>query len=113
VLVTPNEYELLFEPDAGFITPENAIKAYAELAERHGAIITSNAKVESWKKTNSHFEVKTSKGDFAAEKLIFTAGPWASKLLPTLISELSITKQVIAWVKTRNSSAFELGKFPC
>jgi len=113
ILKTPADYEILFEPDAGFITPENAINAYVELAKQHGAVITSKVKVESWRKVNSHFEVNTSIGTYTAEKLIFTAGPWAAKLLPALKSTLSITKQVLAWVKTRNSSPFELGQFPC
>jgi len=109
----PDEYEILFEPEAGFITPEKAIKAYADTAISLGAVIQSNIKVESWRKIDSIFEVIISNGTYHAEKLIFTAGPWVAKLLPSLASKINVTRQVLAWVNTKHNSFFELGSFPC
>ena len=109
----PDEYEILFEAEAGFITPEKAIKAYADTAVHWGATIQANVKVESWRKVDSEFEVITSMGIFHAGKLIFTAGPWVAKLLPSLAKNINVTRQVLAWVNTKQNSFFELGTFPC
>ena len=46
----PENFEVLFEPEAGFIPPEKAIRLYASQAEKAGATIHSNEKVIEWKK---------------------------------------------------------------
>ena len=109
----PPDYEVLFEHDAGFLSPEKAIKAYVESAIRHGAVIKSNTKVEEWKKVNSTFEVRTTESTYYAEKLIFTAGPWVGKLVPQWSSMLRITRQVLAWFTNSDMASFQLGNFPC
>lgn len=113
LLAIPNEYEVLLEPEAGFITPDRAIKGYTDMALKHGAEIKSRVKVESWRKVNAVYEVITSTGTYSADKLIFTAGPWAAKLLPSLAPSLNVTRQVLAWLHTKHNSLFELGQFPC
>src|SRR6188474_896808 len=46
----PDDFEILFEPEAGFITPEKAIRLYASQAKKNGAIINANEKVIDWKR---------------------------------------------------------------
>jgi glycine/D-amino acid oxidase-like deaminating enzyme len=41
----PESFEVLFEPGAGFIPPETAIRLYASQAEKNGATINTNEKV--------------------------------------------------------------------
>ncbi len=113
MLRIPSDDEIIFEPDAGFIPPEQAIKTYVTMAEALGAEIISRVRVESWRKVNSTYEVLTSAGNYYANKLIFTPGPWAGKLLPQWSSTLSVTRQVLAWVNTKSNDRFELGQFPC
>lgn len=108
-----DDYEKLFEPEAGFLTPEKIIRLYIEKAIGHGAVIKTKVKVLEWKRTKGNIEVKTSAGIFSAKKLIITAGPWAGKMIPGLSSTLKITRQMIAWVIPKKISSFELGKFPC
>ena len=112
-LKIPSDYEILFEPDAGFLTPEKVITAYVESAIRYGAVVKSNVKVNEWRKVNSTFEIKTATDTYYAKKLIFTTGPWAGKLLPQWSSMLRITRQVLAWFPVSDNSNFQLGNFPC
>ena len=112
-LKIPANYEKLFEPEAGFLTPERAILLYTEQAIQHGAIIKTKVKVLEWKKIKSNIHLKTSVGDFSAKKLIITAGPWAGKMMPALSNKLHITRQTIAWMIPNKPSSFQLGKFPC
>ncbi|HVT85074.1 MAG TPA: N-methyl-L-tryptophan oxidase [Chitinophagaceae bacterium] len=112
-LNVPDDYEKLFEPEAGFLSPEKAIILYAEQASIHGAVIKTKVKVLEWKQSNGTIEVKTSDGNFSAKKLVITAGPWAGKLIPGLSAELTVTRQILGWIIPKDTACFEPGKFPC
>jgi glycine/D-amino acid oxidase-like deaminating enzyme len=87
-LQVPDHFEILFEPDAGFVRPELAIQSYCSLAIEQGAEIKSNVKVLSWQKMESGYQVSTVDENYFAEKLIFTSGPWAASLLPEWSSSI-------------------------
>lgn len=109
----PDNYEILFEPDAGLITPERAILLFVEQAIKHGAEIHTKEKVSQWKKSGAGISVTTNKGVYNCAKLIITAGPWASQFIRSLSTKLSVSRQVIAWANPKQTAPFELGKFPC
>ncbi len=109
----PGDYENLFEPEAGFITPAKAISLYVSKAKEYGAVINANIKVTGWNKTAEGIAVQTAVGNYYAKKLVITAGPWAGKMLPGLFPALTVTRQMIAWVKPKKTEPFELGKLPC
>ena len=109
----PDDFEILFEPEAGFVTPEKAIRLYTTEAKNNGAIIHSNEKVIDWKKDNSNIIVKTDKDSYQCKKLIITAGAWAGKLIPGFADKIKVTRQFVAWIKIKNDEQFALNKFPC
>ena len=107
----PDDFEILFEPEAGFITPEKAIRLYARQAKQNGVTIQSNEKVIDWKKEGTSIIVRTDKDSYQCNKLIITAGAWAGKMIPG--PKIKVTRQFVAWIKTKNDDLFELNKFPC
>lgn len=116
----PDNFEILFEPEAGFITPEKAIRIYAYEAKNNGATITTHEKVIEWKKDGNSVVVKTDKNSYQCDKLIITTGAWAGKMIPGVADKIRVTRQFVAWIKTKNirkdsreDEQFELGKFPC
>jgi sarcosine oxidase len=109
----PDDYEVLFEPDAGFVTPERAVSLYVDQAIKAGATIHSNEQTRSWKQNETSIEVVTNKGTYLCKKLVITAGAWTDKMLPELSTRLQVTRQVIAWVNPSTQKLFELGNFPC
>lgn len=109
----PEGYDVLFEPDAGFVTPERAILLFVEQAIRAGAHIHTKEKAISWKKEGETITVVTAKNTYTCKKLIITAGPWAGKMIPGFSTQLKVTRQVIAWVNPKEWKPFELGQFPC
>ena len=109
----PDDFEILLEPEAGFITPEKAIRLYASQAKKNGAAIHSNEKVINWEKERNTILVKTDKQTYQCDKLIITAGAWAGKMIPGLVDKIKVTRQFVAWIKTKNDDQFELNKFPC
>ena len=109
----PDDYEKLFEPDAGFVSPEKAILAYSRQAIQLDAVIKTNEKILHWQRHKNGVMVSTDKANYSAKKLIIAAGPWAGKLIPPLAKNLKVTRQVLSWVKPKNPEDFQLGKFPC
>jgi len=109
----PDHHTTFFEPDAGFLLPEKAIRLYTSQAIHHGANIRTNQKVISWEQTESGVIVTTAEGTYTADKLVITAGPWAGKLIPGWGNQLVVTRQVLAWIMPKNPDAFRLGTFPC
>jgi sarcosine oxidase len=109
----PDHFEILFEPEAGFITPERSIRLYAKEAEEKGAAIHSNEKVIEWKKDGNDIIVKTDKDTYQSNKLVITAGAWAGKMIPGLSDKIKVTRQLVVWIKTKTDDQFELNKFPC
>jgi sarcosine oxidase len=110
---SPPNFEIFFEPEAGFITPEDSIRLYSELAVARGAVIKTNEAVKDWKKDSAGIRVTTDKGEYYADKLVITAGSWTSKLLPEFQSTLTVRKQLLAWVKPPTETQFSAEKFPC
>jgi sarcosine oxidase len=109
----PVDYEVIFEPDAGFLTPERSILVYVQQAIQLGAVIRAKEKVSQWKKVGTEIQVQTNKETYACKKLIICAGPWAGKLLPDMERQLSVSRQLIAWVNPKDQRAFSIGNFPC
>lgn len=109
----PGHFECLYEPDAGFLTPEKAIKLYAEQAKKKGAEIHVSEKVLDWEKDGEGILVKTDKNNYRCNKLVITAGAWAGKMIPGFQDKLKITRQFVAWIKTKNENEFRLNNFPC
>ncbi|NUS18500.1 MAG: FAD-binding oxidoreductase [Mesorhizobium sp.] len=67
-----------FSPHDGSGNPRLIAPAFAEAARKLGAAIVENAEVETIKQTGSGFLVTTSKGSFAAESMLNTAGAWGA-----------------------------------
>ena len=110
----PQNFQRLLEPEAGFITPERSILLYVQQAILNGATIRTKEKVLEWKhESPGSVTVVTTRGTYKAGKLVITAGPWAGKIMPSLASKLTITRQAVAWVKPKKWDDFTLGKFPC
>ncbi len=109
----PNEYETLFEPEAGFARSEETIKTYAKEAEKLGAELCIGERVVAWDLTDGDVEVKTIKHNYRAKKLIITAGSYIRTLLPDLSSSLSVTGQILTWLKVDKPELYQIDNFPC
>ena len=109
----PENFEVLFEPEAGFIPPEKAIRLYYSQEKKNGATIHTNEKVTEWKKEENMVIVKTDKQTYECNKLIITAGAWAGKMIPGFSDKIKVTRQFVAWIKTKGDMQFALNNFPC
>jgi sarcosine oxidase len=113
VLVLPDQFEVIIEPGAGFLFPEKCIRTYTSRAQSHGATIRTNEKVLGWKSHATGIEVKTITGTYSADRLVITAGPWASHFLPGMDKQLRVTRQTVFWIDVKNPERFTADRFPC
>src|SRR5688572_13419971 len=102
----PDYFDAIFEPDAGFITPELTVLNCAKSAVAQGAVIKTNTRVLHWRDGGRHIEVITEQASYTCDKLIITAGAWNSKLIPAVQERLTVTQQVLAWVDTGGKHMF-------
>lgn len=108
----PGNWAGLFEPEAGFLTPERVIAAYAQAALHAGAELHGRETVLEWTADSHGVRVRTAKDEYHAAHLVFCGGPWSGKLLRDLGTHLTVTRQVLGWVWPREPKAFALGRFP-
>ncbi|MFM9028872.1 MAG: N-methyl-L-tryptophan oxidase [Bacteroidota bacterium] len=113
LIIIPSHYELLFEPEAGFLLTNVALEGLIRTALMHGARFMMDTVVTGWHNHKGLFYVTTNAGEFTCDKLIITAGAWSARLLPKMASKLTVTRQVLAWYGVKNQNRFTLGDFPC
>lgn len=99
----PGDFAVL-EPNAGYLLPEECIRAHLQLAARAGAELHFEEKVLQWSSSSGRVVVRTARDSFEASHLILTAGPWASEILRVKLP-LRVTRQVMAWFAPRGGVA--------
>lgn len=85
----------LFEPEAGVLRPEAAIRTFLKAARKLGAIVYPDTPVLSVKRTRRGFEVLTDKEAFHSDAVVLASGPWMKTFLPDW--PLAVERQVMHW----------------
>lgn len=106
------DYQGIFETQAGFLDVEACVRAMIRQARRLGAIILSEVRVGSWRPTSQGVEIQTTLGDFSADRLVLTAGPWTRPLLQDLDVPLTVMRQTLLWFRTKDDRLFRRDCFP-
>jgi sarcosine oxidase len=103
-----------FERDAGFLRPEECVRAQLSLAQRHGAAIHVGETVQAFDATPSGVQVSTDRATYGAGRLIVAAGPWLPRWLRAdRASQFKIYRQTLYWFDFRGPvRAFESDRFP-
>jgi sarcosine oxidase len=87
----------LYEERAGFVRPEESVKAHLDRAASSGADLRFEEPVLSWEATEGGVRVETPKGSYEAERLVISPGAWAPQLLAELDLPLEVERQVMYW----------------
>lgn len=109
----PDGFEIVLEPEAGFLDVGKAITQYAKAAQQFGAVIRTGEKVQEWKREEGAVTVQTDKGTYTGKKLVITAGPWSADLIPGIKDKLKITRQVLSWLQPASLDQYTTDRFPC
>jgi sarcosine oxidase len=82
-----------FEPRAGFVCPEEIVRAHLDKAAAAGADLRFEEPVLSWEASGEGVMVETLEGSYEAGRLVISPGAWAPRLLTDL--PLEVTRQVM------------------
>ena len=66
-----------------------------------------------WSSFGDSVSVVSDKGTYSCDKLIITAGPWVNQHIPNLSHKLTVTRQLVSWIKPSNTGSFQHPGFPC
>lgn len=100
-----------FEADAGLVRPEATVNASVRVALDRGAELRLGVRVQAIVEDASGVTVQTDAGRERAAAVIVCAGPWAAQLLPELAVQLTVTRQVQAWLAPRAGT--DVATMPC
>lgn len=89
----------LLEPRAGVLAPEEAIAAMLQLAGEAGAEFRFHEPVRRWERCGDGVKVETDHGTITADQVILAAGGWMAGELPGLALPLTVTREVMFWVR--------------
>ena len=111
--ITPLESDVaVHEERAGFLFPEECVRAQLRVAARRGAELHFNEKVVNWRAHANRVEVMTDRAVYEAERMVIGAGPWANEMLARLFP-LRVTRQVMTWIRpTGGVEPFLPSRFP-
>jgi len=90
-----------FEPEAGYVRPEAAVRAQLELAKQHGAQLHFGERAVHWSASGSGVNVETDAGRYRAQRLVLSAGPWLPELFPEGAGTFAVYRQVMYWFPIR------------
>lgn len=111
--ITPLEDDVaVHEERAGYLFPEECIRAQLKMAAKSGAELRVDEKVIGWTAGSDRVQVTTSRTIYEAERFVITAGPWANEVLRGLFP-LKVTRQVMAWIQPQGGiEPFLPSRFP-
>ncbi len=110
--VIPDGWDVLYSPDAGFLVTEPSLSAMAAAARRRGVAIHEHEPAIEWASTNDAVTVRTAEGTYHADRLIVTAGAWASRMLADLGLPLGVVRKVLWWFAVGDPAPFAPDRFP-
>lgn len=109
----PDGYQAAFEPEAGFLLSERAVRAHVGRALNRGAEVVIGERLQRWQAHAGSVDVVTERRRYRASTLVLALGSWTAALCPGLDLGLTVTRQPLFWVWPRRPREFALGRLPC
>ena len=97
ILSFPEEHDVVYEPEAGWLSVEDCVQAHLDAAVASGAETRFDSPVLDWQARPGQVEVQTDTETFLAGGLVITAGAWASQLIPQHLPSLRVLRKMQLW----------------
>ena len=111
-LQLPPHFAANYQAEGGFLRSERCIVAHVTRAQALGAEIRAREAVLSWEARGDSVRVKTTKGEYVADRLVVTAGGWAGQLLPELAALAQPERQCLGWFQPLDLPLFAKERLP-
>lgn len=90
--------EALIEPAAGFLYADRAIRKLIERAKSLGARLHEDEEAVSWAPAKGLLSLKTSRGEYAVDRIIVATGAWAPSLLGEQLAPVATLEKALFWI---------------
>ncbi len=108
----PEETQVVFQPDGGFVVPERCIVAHVQGALAQGAVLRARERVVEWKATENGVHVVTDRRTVEAERLVLTAGAWSDDVARLPAGSVKPVRQALGWFHTARAELFTPERMP-
>lgn len=98
----PDTFDVVFEPDAGFLKVDHCVSTHLDRATTHNARLLFDEPVLSWSSNGREVRVRTTNREFIAASLVITAGPWAASVMSDLKLPLQVLRKPVLWCETKS-----------
>jgi sarcosine oxidase len=92
----------LWEEQAGYLVPEDCVRAQLERAQSAGATLQFDEPVLGWRADGDGVAVRTAAGLYHADRLVLTAGSWSAEFLQGVSAPLTVTRQIVYWFEPKS-----------
>lgn len=92
------DYTAYYEPGAGYVRSDAAVRTHLDVAARAGATIRHNEPAVSIESTRDGVVVATDRDTYSAATAVVTSGAWLPELLPPTYADLfTVYRQTLVW----------------
>ncbi len=102
----------VFDAIAGYVCPEEAVRAHLDVAAAHGAELHFESTVGGWDLAENGVEIDVAGERVAADRLVLTAGAWTAKVLGPLLPLQPLRCVVAFFEPIGDRAAFAPDRFP-
>ncbi|MCZ2342236.1 MAG: N-methyl-L-tryptophan oxidase [Bacteroidales bacterium] len=102
----------IIENRAGFLYVEECVRTFCEAAAALGAELHPEEGVTHWEPEGHGVRVTTTRGTYHADRLVITAGPWATRWLNEMGVPLTVMRQTLQWFRPQEATPFRRDQFP-
>jgi sarcosine oxidase len=102
----------VFEAVAGYVSPEQGVRAHLDVAARHGAELRFGTAVGGWDVRGDGVEVLVDGERIVADRLVVTAGAWTGRLTGIHLPLRPVRRVVGYFEPTGDRRAFGPERFP-
>lgn len=107
------DWKFVVENNAGFLRVESCVEANLAVAERLGANLRFQQRVQQWRAAQDAVEVFTESGVERAAQLIIAGGAWSGQLINSLGIPLQILRKHLYWFEADEKTYDVRAGFPC
>jgi len=101
---------VLYQPDAGVVAADRAVRSMVDLALEAGATLREGGRALSLRSASEQVEVETAEKSFRAPVALVTAGAWARSLLSGAGVDLPVvpTRETVGFFPSPSDAAFPI-----
>jgi sarcosine oxidase len=108
----PDDVQVVYQADGGFVVPERCLVAHVERALARGATFRARERVLEWAEGDNGVRVRTDRGTVEADRLVVTAGAWSEDVARLPEGSVRAVRQVLAWFQPSRPELFTPERMP-